>query len=664
MVTASTVLPTMVKKLPNTISVITAKEIEKINSPNVADVLRLTVPGAVYSQEGPGTQAASFSVRGVSNLGDGYTTMKVYVDGLLMPNAMYISYLDPNAIERIEVLPGPQASTIYGAHAINGIVQIFTKNGDVGKLSLSGKIGMTTVDNKYVGNNQAVGEEAEFQVNGGNSIITYNVGAHVKSEPQWLNLFEEKAFHLTGGTNIKLDKFTANISVNYSKRNSSDYDNPEYTKAREETGSTSIANSTIYDDLQSYGLTLSYQATQNWTNNLTLGLSSINYRNVTRTPDEGLFRAFESRNDEYTISYNTSLLLKLSEIFNGSITLGADWERWSWGSFFDFVPDRNNYEYNNQYPGEEDNYGFFGQTQISIFDFLHLTGGLRADKNQGEAENAFTWSPRLGLALTHEVEDWMVKGRWSWGQSVVLAAQDFINGYQTSYEKVISNHSLKAEVQRGWELGADLYYLDILSLGFTYFNQKPMELTDKVPLGMEDDLFVYQYQNLGEIKNEGIEIKAVANPVEWLVLNLNYGTTNSKITKLCENYSGGRQVGEELAGRPKYSISANVEIIPFKGTSISFSAFKFGGWVGIDEYAYYVDQVLWNWDKEYPRDYYIDYPSYTKFNIGINQKISNSVSAYLQISNLTNTDRYERTNMVTTQPRTMILGIRFSGLTL
>src|SRR5690606_31149900 len=35
----------------------------------------------------------------------------------------------PTSIERIEILTGPQASTIYGSNALNGVMQIFTKRG-------------------------------------------------------------------------------------------------------------------------------------------------------------------------------------------------------------------------------------------------------------------------------------------------------------------------------------------------------------------------------------------------------------------------------------------------------------------------------------------------------------------------------------------------------
>ena len=37
--------------------------------------------------------------------------------------------IDPNTIERVEVLKGAAAATLYGTEASNGVVQIFTKKG-------------------------------------------------------------------------------------------------------------------------------------------------------------------------------------------------------------------------------------------------------------------------------------------------------------------------------------------------------------------------------------------------------------------------------------------------------------------------------------------------------------------------------------------------------
>jgi TonB-dependent SusC/RagA subfamily outer membrane receptor len=43
--------------------------------------------------------------------------------------------IDPSSIERVEILKGAAAATLYGTEASNGVIQIFTKKGTLGRRS-------------------------------------------------------------------------------------------------------------------------------------------------------------------------------------------------------------------------------------------------------------------------------------------------------------------------------------------------------------------------------------------------------------------------------------------------------------------------------------------------------------------------------------------------
>ena len=45
---------------------------------------------------------------------------------------MAIDGINPNDIDRIEVVKGPAATTLYGTEAAGGVIQIFTKRGSAG----------------------------------------------------------------------------------------------------------------------------------------------------------------------------------------------------------------------------------------------------------------------------------------------------------------------------------------------------------------------------------------------------------------------------------------------------------------------------------------------------------------------------------------------------
>ncbi|HJU74749.1 MAG TPA: TonB-dependent receptor [Gemmatimonadaceae bacterium] len=52
--------------------------------------------------------------------------------------------LNPNDIERVEVLKGAAAATLYGSEATNGVIQIFTKRGRTGERATDWNLGLST----------------------------------------------------------------------------------------------------------------------------------------------------------------------------------------------------------------------------------------------------------------------------------------------------------------------------------------------------------------------------------------------------------------------------------------------------------------------------------------------------------------------------------------
>lgn len=108
-------------------------------------------------------------------------------------------------------------------------------------------------------------------------------------------------------------------------------------------------------------------------------------------------------------------------------------------------------------------------------------------------------------------------------------------------------------------------------------------------------------------------------------------------------------------------------ITPVEGTTITISGYRYGSWVAADFFGFLVDINSGNYNpakKQYPKDYQITYPAYTMIDVGITQNITNRLSCFLQIDNVTNTDSFERLNTIITQPRTITLGIKLTGIKL
>ena len=120
MVVTATRTMKQIQEVPSSVSVVTAKDIEKHNVMDVEEALQ-RLPGVYMDKSASG----SIQMRGMST-----TNILVLVDGQQM-NTTYTGGADLKSIpvetiERIEVVRGA-ASSIYGGHAVAGVINITTK---------------------------------------------------------------------------------------------------------------------------------------------------------------------------------------------------------------------------------------------------------------------------------------------------------------------------------------------------------------------------------------------------------------------------------------------------------------------------------------------------------------------------------------------------------
>lgn len=146
------------RNLPNAVATVDAGELTRAPTPTLESALQGKIPGAtIQANSGAPGGGLQVNLRGVSTIiGDLeplYVVDGIAVSDVAIPNGANavtqaqaggnprnqdnavnrIADLNPDDIERIEVLKGASAAAIYGSKATNGVVIITTKRGKVGK---------------------------------------------------------------------------------------------------------------------------------------------------------------------------------------------------------------------------------------------------------------------------------------------------------------------------------------------------------------------------------------------------------------------------------------------------------------------------------------------------------------------------------------------------
>jgi TonB-dependent starch-binding outer membrane protein SusC len=134
------------KQLGNTIATIDAKTIENAPVASFSEAIAGREPGVqVLPSSGLAGEGARIRIRGNASLSQNNEPV-VYVDGVRVDNGGGFTYagaggagtpsrlddINPEMVERVEILKGAAAATLYGSEANAGVIQIFTKKGAAG----------------------------------------------------------------------------------------------------------------------------------------------------------------------------------------------------------------------------------------------------------------------------------------------------------------------------------------------------------------------------------------------------------------------------------------------------------------------------------------------------------------------------------------------------
>lgn len=325
-------------------TVFTRADIERLQARSVPELLR-RVPGVQVSSPGG---VASLSLRGT-----GTAQTLVLVDGQRIASATSgfarLDYLAIGNIERVEVIRGPRSS-LYGADAVGGVIQIFTRGGKPG-INPEVRLAAGSDQTFQRSLSLAAGTEqtrvhlgASLDERDGFDITRDNRGADRDNDGQ-----RNKALHLK--LDHQLDaNWKAGLSLN-DQRGKNEYDD-----------AYEFAPGTPQDEFRvnSYSSYLDGQLTDTWNSRLELGRSFDRNRAVGSNYNDGLLE---------TTRHSAAWINRLQLSERQQLSMGSDW-------YEDRLDATTAYQEDSR-----DNLAFFAQHSFQGEQF-GTELGLRHDDNQ------------------------------------------------------------------------------------------------------------------------------------------------------------------------------------------------------------------------------------------------------------------------------------------
>lgn len=668
-------LQSEVKALPSPITIVTSEDIDRQRPRSIQDIVRLAVPTAVAFDLPSRPDRTALSVRGASSLTDP-GVMKVLIDGV-EASVFGSTPIDPASIERVEIVRGPQAATLYGSDAVAGVVQIFTKRGELNlstpKVVLGAHAGVAQTP--YQGFGAVFRQQYAASVRGGSNDMSYNFGGGYTALSDWLpdgELSGQSSPNVYGGMRFARGTISVDLHGRYYKNQVSGGLNPLLMR----TGFIPYSQPTFQTQgfsNETYGTRVTLTPVTWWRNQFTLGLDrwdsdNLQTRRRLTTPDDTLFQIVTEDQRKISLSYNASATATLGPRTTATLAAGVDHYQIKTSDFYTSQALNTEGTIETSPPGAITqsrarivNTGYFGQIELGYHDALFLTAGLRAEDNSTFGQSLGTpLLPRIGLSLVQPLGQVIAKVRGAYGKAIRAPSPGAAFGSVSPGQTILPNPLLAPERQRGWDAGIDLAIGRTATLSITAYDQIAENLIAFVQVG-SIPVPTFQFQNIGRVSNRGLEIEGKVSLTRLPIdLQAQYGYVRSRIDDLgsIAATDAGLMVGDIPLGLPAHTAGAAVSLKLGRGTALAGRMNYVGGYRQVDVLA-----LLSCFGGTGPcqseiRDYNAMYPAFVKLNATITQRVAHQVEAILSVDNLTNSFAYEGSNASAVMGRTTMVGLR------
>jgi vitamin B12 transporter len=465
------------------VSVIDRETLENAGQTSLAEVLSHS-HGIEYSNNGGPQTVTSLFMRGANS-----NQTLVLVDGQRLNNATNglaaLNAIPANSIDHVEIVRGA-ASSLYGADAIGGVVNIITKHASEQPLSAYATTGFGTYGTSIYSAGLAGATQGwnyslstgYTQSHGFDATNNKNAFAH---NPDKDSYYENNVAGTLGYEWMRGQTLTAQF---YQTRINGGYDNglPAF-------------NDRSIQKVQGYSLTSTNRLSDMWLSTLRIG-STVDDDRSENAPGDDLFgdtpngkSTFRTRQNQLSwqndlqLTSNQKLTLAyehLEQRVDGDIA-----------NFADFPVTFGNYAETRRHVNS------FTGVYLGDFGKHHLQASLRNDDNS-QFGNRTTGGLTYGYDITQHV-------RASVGASTGFRAPDFNELYWPNDGGFTGNPDLRPETSRNYE-GTLRYLDDDSEAGITYYHNEVKNLIVNQAVDPADPFSVFQPYNISHALLEGVTL--------------------------------------------------------------------------------------------------------------------------------------------------------------
>jgi vitamin B12 transporter len=523
-----------------TATVITGEELREKQITTLQDALQL-VPGVLAVRSGSyGGQTSLFMRGGQSDY------VQVLVDGTPVNDPggfLDIANIGIDNVDRIEVVRGP-ASVLYGANAVTGVVQIFTRDGrGPGRLTLDlsgGSYGARDGQLALLAGDDRVSGSLSVAHHGSDGIYDFNNASRQDDYSGALRLAPD-------------DRSSIHLSLRHVN-----------ARSHIPTNGFGVAEDSnqFHDVTRSVGsIDAARFLTQRLEAHLLLTGSDAHTRSadLPDTPDEQCAFCYDSRAGTYRAGADARLAFYASPDL--ALTVGSLYER------------QRQHSSGSEARGRTID-AFYGQATGNIGARASFGAGIRLDDNSA-----------FGTFSTYRLSaGYLLGARTRLHASLGTAFKEpTVDQTSSTSPFVRGNPDLRPERIRSWELGLSRSFGNgAVVLSATYFNQRFRDIIQYDPMPPSEG--APNYVNVGAARANGAEVEARAAVARIWDLRASYTRLATRVTDAGVDAGAGATYvkGERLLRRPSDLATLSVGVRPSPRGALHIDVGYVGNRVDID----------------------------------------------------------------------------------